>query len=145
MEIREAVEKDLQALLKLYTELHDNAIPERNEALLKLWTNIFLDKNHHIIVAEEDGQIVSSCVLVIILNLTHNQCPYALIENVITANAYRRQGLAFACLEYAKQIARQNGCYKIMLMTGSKKDSTLNFYRKAGYNSEDKTAFIQWL
>ena len=25
------------------------------------------------------------------------------------------------------------------------KPQTLNFYKKAGYNSEDKTAFIQWL
>lgn len=32
-----------------------------------------------------------------------------------------------------------------MLLTGSKKQSTLNFYAKAGYNSTDKTAFIQWL
>lgn len=32
-----------------------------------------------------------------------------------------------------------------MLLTGSKEESTLNFYRKAGYNSSDKTAFIQWI
>jgi len=24
-------------------------------------------------------------------------------------------------------------------------ESTLDFYRKAGYNREDKTAFIQWI
>lgn len=32
-----------------------------------------------------------------------------------------------------------------MLLTGSKEPGTLEFYRNAGYNSEDKTAFIQWL
>lgn len=145
MEIREAVEKDMHALLKLYTQLHDNTMPEINEALQKLWATIISDKNHHIIVAEEDGQIVSSCVLIVIPNLTCNQRPYALVENVITANSYRGRGFASACLEHAKQIAQQNDCYKMMLMTGSKKDSTLNFYRKAGYHSGDKTAFIQWL
>lgn len=36
-------------------------------------------------------------------------------------------------------------CYKMMLLTGSKEKSTLGFYTKAGYNSTDKTAFIQWL
>jgi isopropylmalate/homocitrate/citramalate synthase len=30
-------------------------------------------------------------------------------------------------------------------LTGSKEDSTLEFYRRAGYNSTDKTAFVQWL
>ena len=34
---------------------------------------------------------------------------------------------------------------KMMLLTGSKKPETLQFYEKCGYNSSDKTAFIQWL
>ena len=32
-----------------------------------------------------------------------------------------------------------------MLLTGSKEKAILNFYNNAGYNSTDKTAFIQWL
>ena len=52
---------------------------------------------------------------------------------------------ATKCLNYAKEIAIKENCYKLMLMTGSKQNSTLNFYRKAGYNSKDKTAFIQWI
>lgn len=78
-------------------------------------------------------------------NLTHGQRPYALIENVVTHEAFRGKGLATACLDYAKKLAIGENCYKIMLLTGSKQESTLNFYRRAGYNSEDKTAFIQWL
>jgi hypothetical protein len=31
-----------------------------------------------------------------------------------------------------------------MLLTGSKEQSTLDFYEHAGYNRNDKTAFIQW-
>jgi hypothetical protein len=42
-------------------------------------------------------------------------------------------------------ILRRLTGYKIMLMTGSKKESTLSFYEKAGYNRSDKTAFIQWI
>ena len=49
------------------------------------------------------------------------------------------------CLDFAKEIAIKENCYKIMLSTSSKEEATLNFYRKAGYNSEDKTAFVQWL
>lgn len=78
-------------------------------------------------------------------NLTHNQRPYALIENVITDEEYRNKGYATKVLNYARQIAVDHHCYKIMLLTGSKKESILAFYRRAGYNSEDKTGFIQWL
>lgn len=145
MIIREISDKDLHGLLALYTHLHANPIPEENDTLLTIWTDILTDRNHHIIVAVEDNTIISSCVLIIVPNLTHNQEPYALIENVVTLSHFRKQGIATACLDFGKQIAFQHGCYKIMLMTGSKSDSILNFYRRAGYNSNDKTAFIQWL
>lgn len=143
--IRELTKSDFDGLMELYTQLHDNLIPEKAERVMKTWNSILADKSHHIIVAEEDGKIVSSCVCVIIPNLTHGQHPYAFIENVITDEKYRGKGLATDCLNYAKEIAIKDNCYKMMLLTGSKKDSTLNFYRQAGYNSNDKTAFIQWL
>ncbi len=143
--IREITPSDLQGLLQLYTQLHDNPIPEDTEELQTLWQTILQDKNHHIIVAEEDGKIAASCVCVIIPNLTRNQRPYAFVENVITDEAYRKRGLATACLNFAKELAEAENCYKMMLLTGSKKESTLHFYEQAGYNRNDKTAFIQWL
>lgn len=143
--IRELVDSDFQGLMELYMQLHDNPMPERTPEIIEKWNRIINDKDHHIVVAEEDGKIVSSCVCVIIPNLTHGQRPYAFIENVVTDENYRGKGLATQCLNYAKEIAIHNNCYKMMLLTGSKKETTLNFYRKAGYNSEDKTAFIQWL
>lgn len=143
--IREITQNDFEGLLTLYTQLHENSMPDQTDEIMNLWNRIVNDKDHHIIVAEENGQIVSSCVCVIIPNLTHNQRPYAFIENVITDVNYRNKGLATQCLDFAKEIAVKENCYKLMLLTGSKKESTLNFYRKAGYNSEDKTAFIQWV
>jgi len=64
---------------------------------------------------------------------------------IFTRNEYRKKGYATACLDFVKRIAEENNCYKMMLLTGSKEESTLNFYRNAGYNSSDKTAFIQWI
>lgn len=91
--VREVTENDLNGLLHLYEQLHNSEVTITPDELLKLWNQIIQDNNHHIIVAEEDGKIVSSCVCVIIPNLTHNQQPYAFIENVITDEAYRKKGL----------------------------------------------------
>ena len=143
--IREINNSDFDGLMNLYKQLHNNPFPEKNEHVMKLWERILNDGDHHIIVAETDGKIVSSCVCVIIPNLTHGQQPYAFVENVVTDEQYRKMGYATACLNYAKQIAEDNNCYKIMLLTGSKEESTLRFYERAGYNRHDKTAFIQWL
>jgi len=143
--VREVQEKDLNELLELYLHLHEESVPELTEHLRKTWQTILQDENHHIIVKEIDGKMVSSCVCVIIPNLTRNIRPYAFVENVVTHEDYRGKGYATECLNYARTLAEKENCYKMMLLTGSKKESTFKFYERAGYNSSDKTAFIQWL
>ena len=143
--IREARNEDLPQILELYLHLHETDVPEMAENLRKAWTQIMEDENHHLIVCEMDGKIVSSCVCVIIPNLTRGVRPYAFVENVVTHAAYRGKGYASACLDYARGLALREDCYKMMLLTGSKSSKTLAFYQNAGYNSTDKTAFIQWL
>lgn len=143
--VREANKNELQEILNLYLHLHEKEVPEDSEHLINTWNKILSDKDHHFLVCEIDGKIVSSCVCVIIPNLTKNVRPYAFIENVVTHKDYRGKGYATACLNYARQIAEDNNCYKMMLLTGSKEEKTLKFYENAGYNSSDKTAFIQWL
>ena len=145
MIIREIREDELHALLALYLHLHETDLPAQDAQLAAAWSAIMNDPNYHIIVAEEDGRLVSSVVCVILPNLTRHVRPYALIENVVTHRDYRRRGFAAACLRYAVELAKKENCYKIMLLTGAKDAGTLAFYRNAGFNSTDKTAFVQWL
>lgn len=143
--VREIYENELKELLELYLYLHEKSVPAMTEHLNNTWKTIMQDKNHHIIVNVIEGKIVSSCVCVIIPNLTRNIRPYAFVENVVTNYEYRGRGYATECLNYAKEIAKKENCYKMMLLTGSKKKLTIKFYENAGYNSSDKTAFIQWI
>lgn len=143
--IREARQEDLQKVLELYLFLHEKSVLEQTDHLAEAWNQILKDENHYLIVNEVEGKIVSSCVSVIIPNLTRNVRPYALIENVVTDKDYRGRGLASECPEYARQAAEQCSCCKIMLLIGSSQKEVLEFYKKAGCSSSDKTAFIQWL
>ena len=143
--VREIKKDELNELLQLYMFLHEETVPEMTKHLKDTWNTIIMEENHHIIVNEVNGKIVSSCVCVIIPNLTRNVRPYALIENVVTHSDYCGNGYATECLDFARELAVKSNCYKMMLLTGSKKETTLSFYVKAGYNSTDKTAFIQWL
>lgn len=145
MVIREIRKSELKELLSLYEYLKSGDIPKESNELNDIWESILNYNGQHIIVAEEDNKIVSSCVVTIIPNLTHNHKSYAFIENVVTNENYRKKGFATACLNYAKELAIKENCYKLMLLTGSKRESTLKFYEQAGYNKNDKTAFIQWI
>jgi GNAT superfamily N-acetyltransferase len=67
------------------------------------------------------------------------------MENVVTHYDYRNRGYASKMIQYAADIAKRENCYKIMLMTGSKKESTLNFYKNNGFSDKEKTAFLMRL
>ena len=145
LQVREIYKDELEALLRLYTQLHNNPMPELDGRVRDIWESIHEDPNHHIIVGIINNRIVTSCVLLIVNNLTHGQRPYALVENVITDAEFRKRGYALEVLDFIRDMAQKHNCYKIMLMTGSKEEATLRFYERAGYNRNDKTAFIQWL
>jgi len=125
--VREINKNELHELLELYLHLHEESLPEMTEHLNQTWDTIMNDENHHIIVKIADDKIVSSCVCVIIPNLTRGIRPYAFIENVVTHADYRKKGYAAECLNYAEKIAIKANCYKMMLHTGAKTESTLNF------------------
>ena len=110
--VREVRETDLHSLLLLYTQLYDNPFPTKSTQLTSLWKKILNDSNHHIIVAEQDGLVVSSCVLVIIPNLTHNQRPYALIEMLLPMNVIEIRAWQLCALTTQK-ISQSERCYKI--------------------------------
>lgn len=143
--VRAAGPEDLDALLHLYLHLHEDQIPPRDINLMETWRQITEDPNHHLIVYEADGTVVSSCVCVVVPNLTRGVRPYALIENVVTHPAARNNGYASACLAFAREIALKHNCYKMMLLTGSACPAAQALYRNAGYSSSEKTAFLQRL
>lgn len=111
----------------------------------KLWEEIFSDPNRYYIVVEEDGRLVSSCTLIIINNLTRSGRPFGLIENVVTNKEYRKKGYGTAILHKAVEIAKENNCYKVVLLTGRKEESVLRFYERAGFEKGIKTGFIMRL
>ena len=64
----------------------------------------------------------------------------ALLKNVIVDSNCRRQGVGSALLRFARNFAENAGCYKVALMTGSKKPETTRFYENAGFVG-NKTGF----
>ncbi|MDR0812752.1 MAG: GNAT family N-acetyltransferase [Oscillospiraceae bacterium] len=145
MQIRQAQSADLAELLELYAQLHDGASAEITDSAQDKWREILALAGYRVLVGTVDERIVSSCTVIVVPNMTHNQRPYAIVENVITHRDFRNNGYATQLLNAARDIAVSEHCYKISLMTGSKEESTLRFYRNAGYNQNGKTAFVQWL
>ena len=148
MIIRKAKGTDAEDLKVLYFNYLTH-FPPKEEQDMALWEKLLdkfeQDDRMYLLVAEEDGKVVSSVQMAIIESLTHNVRPFAVIENVVTHADYRNRGYASALLERASEIAREHRCYKVSLETGSNKESTLNFYRKNGFSIDEKHSCLKRL
>ena len=85
-------------------------------------------------------QLVATCTLIIIPNMTRVGAPYALIENVVTDQNHRQKGYGRKVLDAAVAKAFDAQCYKVMLLTGTHNPGTLKFYGNCGF-SQSKTGF----
>lgn len=146
MYIRKAKCTDANDLKVLYFE-YLTQFPPKEEQNMNLWEHLLdkfeKDENMYLLVLEENGKVVSSVQMAIVESLTHNVRPFAVIENVVTHADYRNRGYASALLEKASEIAGERRCYKVFLETGSNKESTLNFYKKNGFEIDKKHSCLK--
>jgi ribosomal protein S18 acetylase RimI-like enzyme len=141
--VRSAQSDDLPALIELYQHLNptDDPVPDgpkRHE----VWKAMLRQPGFSCIVGISAGRLVASCCLVVVPNLTRGGRSYAFIENVVTHADYRRRGFGKAVVSHALHDAWRAGCYKVMLLSGSKRPEVHRFYASCGFRSDDKTGFV---
>ncbi|MEO1457405.1 MAG: GNAT family N-acetyltransferase [Pseudomonadota bacterium] len=140
LDIREIAEADLPALGALYQHLipgDDAPAPAEAAEILRRFRAY---PGSAILGGWRYARLVASCTLVVVPNLTRGGTAYGLVENVVTHSAHRGQGYGRAMLDRATERAWAAGCYKLMLMTGSRHPATLAFYEASGFE-QSKTGF----
>ncbi len=141
--LREAEASDLEALLDLYREMHDDE-PADPPVLDAAWTALLAHPGAHPFLLEVGGRITSSCVLFIHPNLSRGARPFGLIENVVTRTDCRRRGYATRLLDLVLALAWGRGCYKVMLLTGRTDPSVHRLYARAGFLADSKTGYVAY-
>ena len=128
--------------MRLYRQLQpDDPILEdgRDWAVFE---EILATPNLELFVYQHDGQVVGSIYLNLIPNISRAASPYAIIENVVIDETLRGTGLGKAMMRETLERAWAHGCYKAMLQTGSKRESTHAYYRATGFTATEKTAYL---
>ncbi len=138
--IRPATQADLPALLALYRHLNADDPEIAPDIAAERFAEITAQPGMTVLIGLSGEALTASVTLVVIPNLTRSGTPYALIENVVTHAEYRKRGHARALIRHAFASAWRQGCYKVMLLTGSKDPATLAFYERCGF-TQNKTGF----
>lgn len=140
--IRTANVHDFETVMELYRQLNpdDPIITDGSDR--RAFDQILSDPALDLLLWQHDGTVLATAYLNIIPNLSRSAASYAVIENVVVTKEARGTGVGKQIMAATLQIAWNAGCYKAMLMTGSKRPSTLGFYRTCGFSQESKTAFL---
>jgi GNAT superfamily N-acetyltransferase len=139
---REARSDDFSDILRLYRQLQpdDPWLDDGSDATA--FDRILSSPGLHLFVLDLDGAVVATTYLNVIPNISRSASPYAVIENVVVEESLRGSGLGKQIMAATLQAAWAAGCYKAMLMTGSRKPATHNFYRACGFSADAKTAYL---
>ncbi len=142
MNIRLIHPNELNELLALYEHLHksDEPLPE-SSVVQAVWQELMANPRYRYFGSYVGNTLVASCTITVIPNLTRGCKPYGVIENVVTHASHRNKGYGKALLAHALSHAWSTGCYKVMLLTGRKDETTLQFYESAGFDRHAKQAF----
>jgi len=138
---REARRADFEAVLRLYQQLNPTDPTLQDGSDVAVFAQLLRTPGLKLFVIEVDGAVIATAYLNIVPNLTRSASPYAVIENVVD-ESYRRQGLGKSLMRWTIQAAWDAGCYKAMLMTGSREPATHDFYKACGFSSSEKTAYV---
>jgi GNAT superfamily N-acetyltransferase len=139
---REARSGDFEGVIRLYRQLHpeDPILPDGSDAAA--FEEILDSPGLHLFVLEHDGFVVATTYLNVIPNVTRSASPYAVIENVVVEESLRGTGLGKQIMDGTVRAAWEAGCYKAMLMTGSRDPATHAFYGACGFSPDAKAAFV---
>jgi GNAT superfamily N-acetyltransferase len=133
---------DLDDILRLYRQLQPADPVLRDGSDAAAFAQILGSPGLHLFVLELDGAVVATTYLNVIPNITRSASPYAVIENVVVDESLRGTGLGKKVMAGTLRAAWDAGCYKAMLMTGSRSPATHAFYRACGFSPDAKTAYL---
>lgn len=90
------------------------------------------DIYHARVIVNEHGKVVASGMLLIEQKAIHNCGKVGHIEDIAVAGNERGKKLGYLMIEHLTEIARQKGCYKVILDCSTHNET---FYKKCGYHN----------
>jgi GNAT superfamily N-acetyltransferase len=95
-------------------------------------------------VAEYGGTLIGTFALLIMDNLGHLGTPTAILEDVVVAETLRGKGIGKRMMEYANDLCRQAGCYKMTFSSNSSREAAHRFYESLGFRKHGYSFYVSY-
>lgn len=138
VQIREATENDLKALIALFADDSlgghgDTTDPEALSDYRAAFARIAASPNETLYVAEHDAEVVGTFQTMITTSLTARGSSNMIIEAVQTRADMRGRGIGAAMIEFAVEKARVDGIRLVQLTSNAARKDAHRFYERLGF------------
>lgn len=141
--IRPVQTDDLKDLSVLYEELTGKKTDD--EKLAVAFKSIMEDHRYIVLGSYVDGRLAGSLMGILCQDLVGDCRPFMVIENVIVSGQFRRQGVGRRLLADIENIARERGCYYIILVSGGHRKEAHSLYEALGFKDENVEGYRKHL
>ena len=134
VEIRDAADFDLPAVLRIYAEsgIDSGESFSVDEALAHV-ARLRQCPHFHLFVAAVNGEIAGTYSLLIMNKLGKRGTPAGIAEDVAVLPAMQGHGVGRAMMEHAREQCRLAGCYKLALSSNMRREAAHRFYDALGF------------
>lgn len=139
--IREAKPDDADALARLYRQLDADAAVAVS-TVERLLREIAAYPSYRAFVAEDDGTIAGTYLLLIMPTLGRRCRPAAVVEDVVVDSALRGRGIGGDMMRHAMEEARSADCYKLVLSSNVSRTDAHRFYESLGFTKHGFSFYI---
>ncbi len=132
--IDELKEQNLQnGFIETLSFLSEVKIPP--EKLIEIFRRLKQNADNNIFIAvTNEGKVVGATTLLIEQKFIHGCGRVGHIEDVVVHKSFRGQRIAHHLIEKAINVAREAGCYKVILNC---KENLVPFYEKLGFRKHE--------
>lgn len=143
--IRTAEKNDLEKILELYHALTEDpedkiSLKEGIEKFAKLKTY----PDYKLYVAEYNDEIVGTFALLIMDNLAHRGEPSSIVEDVVIRNDMQGKGIGKEMMNFAMDISKKKGCYKMVLSSQLRRENAHKFYESLGFKKHGYSFAVEF-
>ncbi|MEZ0386020.1 MAG: N-acetyltransferase family protein [Verrucomicrobium sp.] len=139
--IREATPADALALESLYRQLVDDANLSVSPEQL---TRLAESSSSFLLVAEHQGTVCGTALLNLCADAMYKAQPFGVVENVVIAAAHRGQGFGRQLMARIEEMALQQDCTKLMLLSSQARTEAHAFFRSCGFHAGSKHGFVKY-
>ena len=143
LHFKEATISDVSVILDLYNqpEFDSDGVLSEDDAQ-PIFDKISKYPSYKFYLAEWDDRVVGTFSLLVMDKLGHYGAPSAIVEDVVVSEKAQGQGIGKAMMQYARALAHEAGCYKMVLSSNQKRVLAHQFYESLGFTRHGYSFYV---